>query len=76
MIQEDPDMLKNQISPMIEKNTPSRSARRNIFDGINESKIRVRMRKLSQSEVFPKQEKSQSQQSILLTSRVCQHDTW
>jgi hypothetical protein len=34
------------------------------------------LRKLSQSEVFPKQEKSQSQQSILLTSGVCQHDTW
>ena len=47
MIQEDPDMLKNQISPMIEKNTPSRSARRKIFDDINESKIRVCMQKLS-----------------------------
>jgi hypothetical protein len=53
------EMLKNKSSPMLMKSTPLQSARRKRSGGVNGSKIRVCMRKLSQFEAFPKQGKSQ-----------------
>jgi hypothetical protein len=48
------EMLKNKNSPMLIKSTPSQSSRCNISGGVNGSKNRVCMQKLSQSEAWVK----------------------
>jgi hypothetical protein len=73
----DPKRPKIQSSRIQTKPVPSCSARRVDSDSIFFFENGLCMRKISRSEVFPKHAKksqSQSQQSVLLTSAVRQHD--